>query len=345
MPITAVPPTQYRQALSALEPESFRPHRLHSDDPDWANTNCYLDVWIELLWSLELDPLPLMSSAVSAQFVGDQWEFLKPRSADLEMLYGIRFGEYPLWKPITEHLATQSSLGNLMLVEVDSFYLPDTAGTTYRREHGKTTVLPVSVDTAGRSMNYFHNSGFYRLDGTDFDATVGIAATGGFVPSPYVDLIEPAGLRRPGQAELLTSAEVLLVSHLRRVADSPHDEPMAQLAEYLRGQLVPLAEGGLPYFHRLAFATTRQAGLSAMLAAEFCRWLFAVQSEQNIAQPELLPAAEAFSACSTSAKQLQFKLARVACGRSTDTESALTGLAAHWATAIDLLQNGGAGHG
>lgn len=345
--------------LSALEPDSFQPHRLHTDDPSWANTNCYSDVWIELLSALQLDPLPAMSYALSAQFCGDQWEFLKPRSADVEKLYGLRFGEYLLWKPVIEHLAAQFELGNFTIVEVDSYYLPDTAGTAYRAEHEKTSIIPLQVDVTQASMTYLHNSGLYRLHGEDFEATIGAAARHGFVPSPYVDLIDTAGFQRLDQAELLVAAEEVFASHLQRIADSPQRHPMRHLVGYLESQFGPLAEQGLPYFHRLAFATTRQVGLTAMLAAEFCRWLSAARAEAATTeasrpvsgpQPDagndpLLQAADAFSACSGSAKQLQFKLARIASGRNTNTESVLAALPEHWERGITLVQGSGSAHG
>lgn len=352
------------RGLSSLDPESFQPHRLHSEDPTWANTNCYSDVWIELLSALQLDPVPAMSCAVSAQFSGDQWEFLKPRSNDLETLYGLRFGEYLLWKPITEHLRAQFELGNFAMVEVDSYYLPDTAGTTYRTEHGKTSIIPLRIDVPAAQLIYLHNSGLYRLDGEDFEATLGAGALQGFVPSPYVDLIDTAGLKHPDPAELLASAELVFAAHLQRISESAQTRPMNQLSEYLDRQSTPLAEYGLPYFHQLAFATTRQAGLTAMLAAEFCRWLSAARAagkpttgqpagrqsdgRQSGNGPEPDPlgqAAEAFSACSSSAKQLQFKLARIASGRNTSTESVLAALTAQWELAIGILQNNGTAHG
>ena len=35
--------------VAALSPEGFIQHPLHRDESVWSNTNCYLDVWIELL--------------------------------------------------------------------------------------------------------------------------------------------------------------------------------------------------------------------------------------------------------------------------------------------------------
>ena len=329
-------PASAAEALHAMTPESFRPHRLHSDEPTWSNTNCYSDVWIELLWLLGLDPVPAMACALSAQFCGDQWEFVKPDPADLHKLYGIRFGEYPLWRPIAEHWSTQTSAGNLLLVEVDAFHLPDTAGTSYRSTHEKTSIVPLAVELEAKKLTYLHNSGLYQLDGADFEAVFGSTVQTGTVPFPYVDLINLTGMQRLERKALAKVAEDVLAGQLQRVAAAPQ-QPMAELADYLRTQLPVLRGQGLSYFHRLAFATTRQAGLSAMLAAELCRWLAAARQEQHRPQYALLTAAEDFSACSANAKQLQFKLARVAAGRSTETESALTALPQSWDRAMSQL--------
>ncbi|MGO8256663.1 DUF1839 family protein, partial [Rhizobium ruizarguesonis] len=54
-------------------------------------------------------------------------------------------------------------------IEMDSFYMPDTRGTAYRQEHGKTTVAINRLDVAAKRVDYFHNAGYFRLEGEDFD--------------------------------------------------------------------------------------------------------------------------------------------------------------------------------
>ena len=52
--------------------------------------------------------------------------------------------------------------------EVDSFYLPDTAGVSYRNEHAKTTIGIVSIDLERHVLRYFHGRGLHTLGGNDF---------------------------------------------------------------------------------------------------------------------------------------------------------------------------------
>ncbi len=55
----------------------------------------------------------------------------------------------------------QVSRGRLVMVEVDAFYLPDTAGVTYRLGHSKTTIGIQAIDTEARTLEYFHNAGYF----------------------------------------------------------------------------------------------------------------------------------------------------------------------------------------
>ena len=81
-----------------------------------------------------------------------------------------------------------------MLVELDSFYLPDTAGTAYRREHVKSTVAVVEIDVPERRLGYFHGQGYYHLSGDDFESVFRLSAVGNseMLP-PYVEFVK----RRP----------------------------------------------------------------------------------------------------------------------------------------------------
>ncbi|NYE96220.1 hypothetical protein FHU41_002470 [Psychromicrobium silvestre] len=329
-------------ALPTLNPANFRKHRLHQEESEWSSTNCYLDIWIELLASLDLDPIPALACALSSEFVGDQWEFLKVRTEDLEKLYGIRFGEYDTWKPLLDHLVTQLSAGNLAIVEVDSFYLPDTEGISYRIEHTKTSIAPTLLDPVERTLDYFHNGGLHRLSGEDFDHALGEKSAESIVPRPYVDLIRLAGLRRPNPTEFFGLAKEVLRSHLDRIARSEQANPVAQLTAYIVSSQGELAGLGLAHFHQFSFATTRQAGLSAMLSGEVCSWFAA--AEQNPEARSLLErAAEAFLACSAASKKLQFQLARTAAGRNPDLLPTTETMNEQWSLGVSLLREWNAG--
>jgi hypothetical protein len=65
-------------------------------------------------------------------------------------------------------------MGNLMTVEVDSWWLPDTTGTAYHRDHVKTAIIPLRADPQHRRLTYLHNAGQFDLEGRDFE---GVFAT------------------------------------------------------------------------------------------------------------------------------------------------------------------------
>ncbi len=115
-------------------------HPLHAGARLWPETNCYADVWIELLHWAELDPVASFFYALGMDWEGDQFTFFKPPHEDLRTLYGIEVQELALWKPLEVHVEEQCALGRVVLVEADSFWLPDTAGTTYREGRTKSTI-------------------------------------------------------------------------------------------------------------------------------------------------------------------------------------------------------------
>ena len=140
------------------------PHPLHATERIWTETNCYVDVWIEVLHALGLDPVAAAAFTLSCDFEGDQWTFFKYPPEDLRGLYGIEVAELNVWRPVVDHVGEQLALGRLCTVEVDAWFLPDTRGVSYRVEHVKTTIVPTRLDRAGRRLDYFHNAGLFTLD-------------------------------------------------------------------------------------------------------------------------------------------------------------------------------------
>ena len=86
-----------------MTPESYQRHDLHSLERIWPEKNCYIDIWIELVHSLRLDPMAMMAFTVAIDFEGDQWTFFKPPHEDLKQLYGIDVQELYVWRPLLEH--------------------------------------------------------------------------------------------------------------------------------------------------------------------------------------------------------------------------------------------------
>jgi len=127
-------------------------HPIHQDERIWAETNCYTDICIELLHAWGFDPVAALPFTLSIDCEGDQWTFFKFRPGDLEELYRLAVEELTVWRPLVRHVEEQVSRGRPVLVELDSYYLPDTAGTAYRLEHVKTTVAVVAIDVANQYL-------------------------------------------------------------------------------------------------------------------------------------------------------------------------------------------------
>ena len=312
----------------APDADGFAPHPLHAAERTWTETNCYVDVWIEVLHALGLDPVAAAAFTLSCDFEGDQWTFFKYPPEDLRELYGLEVAELNVWRPVVEHVGEQLGLGRLCTVECDSWFLPDTRGVAYGEAHVKTTVVPAALDLPGRRLGYFHNAGYFVLDGDDFD---GIFRLGPHADptalAPYVESIRLDRVRRddPDRVERVVA---LAGDHLAR---RPTDNPITRLAARMQDDLAWLAGQDLEVFHRYAFGTCRQCGASAELAADFVDWLNAHDA------PGTESAADSLRAVAEGAKSLQFSLARVVRGRSVDLAPVLDAMADRWDAAMTVL--------
>jgi hypothetical protein len=154
-------------SLLGLDPASYRSHALHDPARTYGETNCYTDILIELLHARGEEPLAAMGCTVRMDFEGDQWTFFKPFPEDLELLFGIDIHEMQPYRPLPEQATEQIAHERTLIVELDSWYLPDTASTAYRREHVKSSVVVEGIDPQGERLRYFHGTGLYELSGAD----------------------------------------------------------------------------------------------------------------------------------------------------------------------------------
>jgi hypothetical protein len=288
-----------KQTLLGLDAASYQRHALHRGERVWLETNCYVDLWIEVLHAYGLDPHAGLGFTLGAGFEGDQWLFFKQPTAELALLYGVEVQELNLWRDLLGHVSVQLARGRLVLLEVDAFYLPDTAGVSYRSAHSKTTIAIESLEHSEKQLGYFHNAGYFALGGDDFDGLFGLVERPLLVPYTEFACIEPTrALRGPA---LLDAARTLLKTHVARM---PRDNPLTLLRASFERELGWLSEQPQQTFHEYAFATLRQCGACYELSGSHLRWL----TEQGT--HDLGPAIEACDALASQAKMLQFKLAR-----------------------------------
>ena len=311
-------------ALRGLDAATYTAHSLHGLNRIWPETNCYADLWIELLHAQGLDPHAMLPFVFALDFEGDQWTFFKPQLADLRTLYGIDVQEMTLWRPLLDHALEHLGVGKLLSVEADSWWLPDTAGTDYRSAHGKTTIVINDVDTDARSLGYFHNGSYFNLTGEDFDKTFWLTGEAPILP-PYAELIhiDRAVARDPDT--LRTLSRDLLDEHF---SWRPANNPIERFRVRFAADLTELHSAGMPTYHKWAFAGLRQLGAASDLAAEYLRWQWADAAPAN--------AIEALERLANLAKILTLKSARAAhSGRSLDADASFDEMASAWQLAID----------
>jgi len=299
------------------------PHPLHGADRNWPETNCYVDLWIELLHGRGLVPEAMLGFTLRQDFEGDQFTFFKPQAADLERLYGLEVLELAVYDTLEAQALLQVRQGRPVLVEVDAIYLPDTQGTTYGREHGKTTIGILALDPDTRELDYLHNAGRFRLSGDDYHGLFGSA-----VLPPYAEFVK-AVAPPMSPAELPDAALDLLRRHRDR---APGHNPILAFRDTLTRTAPALVQRPLGIFHAYAFNTTRQLGANFEMLASHLAWLEAAGTGR------FAPASDAASRLAVEAKAFQFQLARAFHRRGADGLAArLDRLAATYADVFAAL--------
>jgi hypothetical protein len=310
-------------------------HPLHLAERAWPESNCYVDLWIEVLHHLGADPHAMLPCAVASRYEGDQWTFSKPSASEIASLYGIRVDELTIWRPLRDHVTTQLEAGRIVLVEVDGFHLPDTEGVSYRLAHQKTTIGIRALDEPPGSMAYFHNAGHFTVVGDDLEGALGSTVTSAGQP-PFAELVDLTGFRLDGPGVLRRRSLDLAV---RRLAGAPRENPFDVWSRSTEVEIARLRNGGDDAFHAWAFATLRQAGSMAELLGAWCDWVSDDAALQD--------AGVALRSIAQTLKAQQFRLARVPRGGpAPDLAGALRRCAPSWdhaSRAIERVARASAG--
>jgi hypothetical protein len=287
--------------LPAVTVDRFRPHALHGPDRVWTETNCYIDLWIEVLNALGLPPEAALGFAAAQDFEGDQFTFTKFPLEDLETLYGLKAQELAIYEPVETHVLRQMERGRMCLVEVDAFFLPDTEGTSYRFEHSKTTIAPNRLDPQARRVEYFHNAAYAVAEGDDFDGVFPSWEAGRPGLTPYVEFTTLEPTRRSEAALRAIAWEVFAWHFTRR----PKDNPIRAFQAAAPEQIERL--NGQQSFHAYAFHNLRLMGANFELLGSGLAWL----------QPDD-PRAALCRRIAETAKTAQFQLARTVLRKKLD---------------------------
>ncbi len=317
-------------ALPGLDAANYSRSPLHADSWVWVEKNCYVDVWIELLHSLGLEPAAAMSMTVAVDFEGDQWTFFKPSHDELRELYGVDVQELTVWRTLLGHAQEHLAAGKLISTEADAFWLPDTAGTDYRRQHTKSTIVLANIDVARECLGYFHNTGYFELAGEDFRQLfrVGMAHDPAFLPL-YAELVRVDRVGHRSGEDLRRIAKSYLFRHLER---RPADNPVRRFQRRFDHELPVMQQGELGQYHLWAFATIRQLGAAFELASAHVRWAWPAGGR------EVNEATAAFDLIAQVSKTLILKAARaVNSRRSLDTEPLFDEMSKAWGRGIEAV--------
>jgi hypothetical protein len=316
--------------LSGLDTASYSRHSLHGESNSWVEKNCYIDLWIEVLHACGLEPRAMLPFTLAIDFEGDQWTFFKPPHGELRDLYGIDVQELTVWRPLIEHAQEHLAAGKLISTEADAFWLPDTSGTDYHRQHTKTTIVLNDLDIQNQRLGYFHNAGYYVLEGEDFVETFRLdaAVDPAYMPL-FAELVRLDHLIQRAPSELARISSALLRRHW---SFRPATNPIVRFRERFERDLPALQDKGLGYYHVWAFGTIRQLGAAFELAAQHLRWL------AELGEEGLLAAAEPFERVAAASKTLILKAARTVNARKTFDGGALfDDMASAWQQGMNSL--------
>jgi uncharacterized protein DUF1839 len=325
-------PDKKTHRVAALDAATYRRHPIHGENRTWAQTNCYTDLMVEMLHGLGHEPIAVLPYTLAIDFEGDQWTFFKPPHTEVEALYGVDIQELAIWRPLVEHVRDQVAAGRVVLVELDSFFLPDTSGTAYKIGHVKTAVGVNEIDVESHHMGYFHNNGYFEVGGEDFRQLFHLdGIPHDRVLPPFCEIAKiHEGRAIARGAQLVEASLELLARHLAR---APRTNPFGRFRAQFERDLERLMQSDIAAFHTYSFATLRQYGACFELGETYLGWL----GDNGV--DGLAEARAALVEIAQTAKTFQFQLARSMARRKALDLAPIDAMASAWDRAMTGLQS------
>ncbi|SDD36501.1 protein of unknown function [Cupriavidus sp. YR651] len=286
-------------------------HALHGGNPVWSHTNRHIDLWVELLHGWELEPIAALPFTVTQDFSGDQFTSSNIPAGDMECLYGIVRDELSTYDRLESHVAAQTSCGNVVILEVDNFQLPQ-AGKAYRRQHARSSIAIDVLVPEATAVGYYHHDGYHTASGEDYEAIFRMpgddAISRGAAFFPQAEVVRRR-FTAQADAALVRASLGLLRAHLVR---RPRENPICAFRTAFPDHLDQLMARGEPNFQAYAANVLRQLGANFELLGRYVRWL--------VMQGQVLPdtVAEACYTMASEAMVMQFRLMRAVISHKPD---------------------------
>jgi hypothetical protein len=263
-----------RSRVVSLDPLRMRArrhhaHALHRGERIWREAVAPVDLWIEILHGNGLEPRAALAFTVAQDFEADQFTLGKLPLDDIETLYGLQVQELSVFDSLEERALVQTRRANIVLVEVDAFFLPDMRTASYHREHAKTTIGIDVIDPDARRLGYFHHTGYHLLDGDDYDGVLRSQATPQPALFPHVEFVKRVREPVSGTPLAEASADALCAHLLRR----PMHNPIARWRAAFPEHVDTMIARGESYARLYAFNVMRPLGANFELLAHYLQWM------------------------------------------------------------------------
>ena len=134
------------EACPAGTRRATEPHPLHGPGAPTRETNCYTDIIIELLHACGYEPLAAFGSSGPDGLRGRPVDVLQAAARGPRGAVRHRHPRDAALPAAARADRRADRAGRTIIVELDSWYLPDTASTSYRTEHVKTSVAADAID-------------------------------------------------------------------------------------------------------------------------------------------------------------------------------------------------------
>ena len=224
--------------LPQLDAATYQRHALHADDRVWVEKNCYVDIWIEVVHALGLEPMAMLPFVVAHRLRGRPVDVLQ--AAARRAARALRHRRAGAQRVAAARSSTRSEHLGAGKLDLDRGRRVLAARHRGHRlpapAHQDDDRASSDFDRRARRLGYFHNAGYYALEGEDFAQTVP-RRTRRPIPTFMPLFAELVRIDRAGAAAGGRAArDVAARCSRRHLARRPADNPVARFGAALRAR-------------------------------------------------------------------------------------------------------------